>query len=80
MASLGCGVAMRAMASSMLPHVLRQDPTTMLCNATAGGILIYIYIYICYCSNLRQHRLEDTANDPNSPKANRRKGEGLLYT
>jgi len=26
------------------------------------------------CSNLHQRRLEDTANDPNTPKVNRRKG------
>ena len=27
----------------------------------------------------RQRRREDTANDPNSCKVNRRKGQGLLY-
>jgi hypothetical protein len=30
------------------------------------------------CSNLRQCRRKDTANDPNSRKVNRRKGYGLL--
>jgi hypothetical protein len=66
--SLGCEGAMRAIASSMSPHVFSPaGPHTDI-----------------QCRNRRQHnsrsnrqrRREDTSNDRNSRKVNRRKGQG----
>ena len=58
-ASLGCEEKMRAIASSMSRHVSPPaGPHTdiMYCNCRRQNS----------CSNLRQRRREDTANDRNS--------------
>jgi hypothetical protein len=71
-ASLGCEGAMRAIASSMTPNVPppRQGTKPILCAATAGGRTT-VQTYVSSAAF--------TANDPNSLKVNRRKGQGLLY-
>jgi hypothetical protein len=57
-ALLGCEEAMRAIASSMSPHVSPEGLNTDILRRNRRRHN--------NCSNLRQRRCEDTANDPNS--------------
>jgi hypothetical protein len=72
-APLGCEEAMRAITSSTSPHVSSPawPHTDIFCRKLRRHNS---------CSNLRQRRREDTANDPNSFKVNRRKDKGFNIT